>query len=242
MAQATRGNWYFELVDSSLTQIDKIIAIIKNCLDEWKRRRDAKRTASSSGSGVTSGGKASELGLASALELESDSEESDMEIGRTQESRLPTVENFGTGLLTSVSSPAQAVFPPRKPAATENFFNHAPAAYVHYPQAEISNSDSPSQFLPDIYLASNGLSFNPGNTITLVNEPFSFLNPDVTSSSNHQPTGSQPKARRDDNRAQPLASGVRQEDKDHVAAAAGGYTYNPSERIEKMFGISPPWK
>jgi len=230
----------FMRLDLALTQLDKIVAIIKNCLDEWNRRRDAKRSASSSASGVTSGGKVSELGLASALE--SDSEESDVDIGRTQESRQPTVENFGTGLPASVSSPVQAVFAPRKPAATENFFNHAPATYVHYHQAEISNSNSPftnPQFLPDIYLASNGLSFNPGNTITLVNEPFSFLNPDVTSNA-HQPTaaGSQPKLRRDDNgRAQPS---VRQEDEvDHVAA--GGYTYNPSERIEKMFGIDPPW-
>jgi len=30
----------------------------------------------------------------------------------------------------------------------------------------------------------------------------------------------------------------QQEDEEPIT----GYTYNPSERIERMFGISPPWR
>jgi hypothetical protein len=31
-----------------------------------------------------------------------------------------------------------------------------------------------------------------------------------------------------------------EEDDEHEHST--GYTYNPSERIERMFGISPPWR
>jgi len=106
------------------------------------------------------------------------------------------------------------------------------------------SSNSPfvnSQFIPDIYFASNGLAFNHGNPIALVpNSPYdsigTLLNADFPpAAAIHQSSTSQitvANTARLDNRTR------NREDDNRVA----NVSYNPNERIERMFGINPPWR
>jgi hypothetical protein len=148
-------------------------------------------------------------------------------------STIPVDTPNSTRSVTPASSPVQAIFAPaRNKTNTQEPF--LPNQYLHF-------SDSPNPtfisqpFLQDIYLASN---FNHANTIALMPtspyEPLTaLLNSDMPTSMG---TGQLKvtNGTRPDNRFQ---NGTRQEEDEPV----GGY-YNPSERIEKMFGISPPWR
>lgn len=138
-----------------------------------------------------------------------------------------------------LNSPVQTIFVPRKagPPRDETFLGSS--QYVHY------HSDSPnptfinSPFLPDIYLASNGLSFNHGNAITLMPtstyEPFTALLGSDAPNLGQAPSNQTKTSSRIEDRN---TGSPRQEDEEPIT----GYTYNPSERIERMFGISPPWR
>jgi hypothetical protein len=232
--------------NSILTE-DKIVIIIKNCLDEWKKRRDAKQN--SSGANLK---KQADSGSAAQ---DSDSDISDSEVGRTQDSpdplrarTQPPADTPGSARSgSSLNSPAQTVFVPRKPVVSrdESFFG---GQYLHYHSSENPNPTF-INFPPDIYLA-NSVSFNHGNAITLMPtspyEPLSALLASDMAPTVHQTSTSQIKvtgARSMENLnriqgAQGIPPTSRPDEEEHV----GGYTYNPSERIERMFGISPPWR
>jgi hypothetical protein len=147
-------------------------------------------------------------------------------------STLPVDTPNSTRSVTPASSPVQTVFLPRPKANTNDSIMGN--QYVHF-------SDSPNPtfinppFIQDFYLASN---FNHGNTIALM--PTSPYEPLTALLNSDMPTSmgagqlKVTNGTRTDNR---FRDATRQEEDE----AIGGY-YNPSERIEKMFGISPPWR
>ena len=83
------------------------------------------------------------------------------------------------------------------------------------------------QFVPDL------VSFNHGNAITY--EPLTaLLNSDIA-----QTSTTQIKVTNSTRVGNVIpGSNARQDDEEHGL----GYGYNPSERIEKLFGINPMWK
>jgi hypothetical protein len=108
-----------------------------------------------------------------------------------------------------------------------------------------------SQLFPDIYFASNGLSINHSNSIALVPtapyEPIgTILTADLAPAAIHQTSTSQITvtngARMENNTTGTIRSNSApaREDDDLITGYASNY--NPNERIERMFGISPPWR
>jgi hypothetical protein len=132
------------------------------------------------------------------------------------------------------NSPIQTVFYPRNKTNTNND-SYVGSQYLHFTDSPNPTAFINPPFLQDIYLASN---FNHANTIALMPaspyEPLTaLLNSDIApnmGSGQLKVTN----GTKTDNRFQ---NGTRQEEDEPMA----GY-YNPSERIEKMFGISPPWR
>jgi len=211
-----------------LSGTDKIVSIIQNCLDEWKKRRDAKQSSL----------KPRRESRMQSPSAESDSECSDNDIAR--DSQDPSqVPQFGAH--SSSSSPPQPVYGPRRPPSE---------AYGQYVQVQHPDNTAfiNPQFIPDFYLA-NSLSFNHGNAIAFMPpasyEPLTALLGSDMGSTVHQNSTSQfrvsntltTNASRREN-STPGASRQDEEEHEHVL----GYNYNPSERIEKMFGINPTWR
>jgi len=90
-------------------------------------------------------------------------------------------------------------------------------------------------------------NFNHGNAITFMPgpsyEPLTTLlgsdlapavHPNTTGQIRVSNTTLTTASRRENN----ATAGSRQDEEEHVL----GYNYNPSERIEKMFGINPAWR
>lgn len=213
--------------------------MIKNCLEQWNKRRDAKQT-----SVPGSIKKPSETRIV-ATHNNTDSESSDIETGRTRNppesrGRSAAPADMPSGSSSSVGSPIQPLFPPnRKPAssANESFTGNQ---YVQI-QAETTNPTYP-QFVSDIYV--NSSLFNHGNAFALIppstyeQQLNAFINSDVASTGYQTATGQikVTNGTRVENRIQ--AVNTREDDEEHVT----GYPYTPNERIERIFGISPPWR
>src|SRR3981189_924033 len=132
MDVTTWGHWYTGLL--TISNLDKIVAIIKNCLDEWQKRRDS-RTARS----PISGKKLPEVPIATQ---ESDGDSSDTYEVRDQSDypqlrHAAPLETANSARSHSpLNSPVQTLFVPRKaPPREEGFLGSS--QYVHY------HSDSP---------------------------------------------------------------------------------------------------
>jgi hypothetical protein len=221
---------------------DKIVSIIKSCLDEWRKRREERAN-------LTSQKPKQDVSI---VDSEVETPETFEANRATQEpqSRQQTLDTpSSVRSMSPMNSPVQSVFLPRRPPVSnnDNFIPNLQSPYVQYHAENTNSTFINPQFLPEIYLASNGLSFNHGNTISLVPSPSPYepltalLNSDM-SPSVHQAATSQIRvtsAAR--NGTRPQTNGTRQQQEDEEEAVTG-YTYNPSERIEKMFGISPPWR
>jgi hypothetical protein len=204
--------------------LDKIIAIIKNCLDEWEKRRYAKQRKSSNTDQPLQNVAKSPTRIA-----ETDNSDTDSTATRdTPES--PRLRDH-CPVETLSGSPSQTPFGSRKsPALSDSSFG--PLVQLH---PENSNQPFiPTQFLPDFYLA-NSLSFNHAFVPGSPYEPLTaLLNSELTPTV-HQTSSGQFKV----SRVEGIVQGnSRQEDEDHVV----GDGYTPSERIEKLFGINPSWK
>lgn len=229
MDETPWGDGYTRPLNTSNS--DKIVTIIKNCLDEWQKRRDS-RTANSPINGK-------KLSVPPATAQESDGDSSDTYEIRDQLDypRPRHVVSLDTPNSVQshspVNSPVQALFVPRKAGGREEGFLGS-SQYVHYHSESPKPTFINSPFLPDIYLASNGLSFNHSNAIALM--PTSNYEPLTTLLGSDAITPVKSSARPDGNLK--TSSGPRQENEEPIT----GYTYNPSERIERMFGISPPWR
>ena len=212
----------------SVLMVDKIVSIIQNCLDEWKKRRDAKQSSQ----------KPRRESRIQSPSAESDSECSDVDIARDSQDSSH-VPQFGAH--SSSSSPLQPVYGPRRPPSE---------AYGQYVQVQHPDNTAfiNPQFIPDFYLA-NSLSFNHGNAIAFMPpasyEPLTALLGSDMGSTVHQNSTGQfrvsntltTNASRREN-STPGASRQDEEEHEHVLS----YNYNPSERIEKMFGINPTWR
>ena len=202
--------------------IDKIVSIIQNCLDEWKKRRDAKQAESAR--------KPRRREAASrSPTAESESECSDSEDARP---RIP----HDSSQVRDQSNLASPAYGTRRPPTRDETYGQ----YIQHPD------NAPFINPTDFYLA-NSFAFNHGNAITFMPtstyEPFTaLLGSDMGSTVHQNATGQirvsntlTTNASRRDNTG-PGAS--RPDDEEHVL----GYSYNPSERIEKRFGISPAWR
>jgi hypothetical protein len=222
-------------VPKLVVTVDKIVSIIKNCLEEWKRRRDARQRSSSADT-------KKQPEFARSPTVESESECSETEISRPSASSEPPVQALLDTPSVSSISPLQPSLRSKKPPVLKD-----DALAAQFVQLQPSGSASPTfinpQFLPDLYLA-NSVSFNHGNAITITPttpyEPLTaLLNSDAAI---HQTSTSQIKVT-SSTRVENITQGSsHQEEEENVL----GYTYSPSERIEKMFGISgfnaPTWK
>ena len=214
----------------SANPTDKIVAIIKNCLDEWRKRRASRVTDPTKS--VT---KQPDIEIQAPQSDVSSPEASDHsrsqsrdpgEYTRASRHHFPPETNHNR----RPSSEIDSVFvSPRAPMTARTDY----PPYVHHPE-NIAPSflNGSTQFLPDIYLASNALAFNPGNTIAIMpTSPYdsfgALLNSEMGPSV-HQSTSR-------------VSNGARVERQDEEEQVTG-YTFNPSERIERMFGISPPWR
>jgi hypothetical protein len=149
-------------------------------------------------------------------------------------STLPMDTPNSTRSASPSNSPIQTVFLPRNKTGTNND-SYVGSQYLHFTDSPNPTAFINQPFLQDIYLASN---FGHANTIALMPgspyEPLTaLLNSDIAP---NMGSGQLKVANgtKTDNRFQ---NGTRQEEDEPMA----GY-YNPSERIEKMFGISPPWR
>ena len=209
--------------------LGNIISVIKKSLDEWKKRRDSKQSPSSPAT-------KRQPDINRSPTRESESYDSDSETVRGPESldsgRIRDPASFDQ-FSHSTTSPVQPGLGQRKTRDDTAVFGQF--LQFHPPDNMAQPFISP-QFMPDLV---NNLSLNHGNAITLMPgspyEPFSaLLNSDIaqTSTSQIKVTNST----RVGNVIQ--GSSARQDDEDHVL----GYGYNPSERIEKLFGINPMWK
>ena len=222
----------------SVLMVDKIVSIIQNCLDEWKKRRDAKQAASSQ-----KPQKPRRETRSRSPTAESDSECSDGDIARPQishdSSQVRDQSQFEAN--SASSSPPQPVYGPRRPPTRDETYGQ----YVQVQHPDNTAFLNP-QFLPDLYLA-NSLSFNHGNAIAFMPpasyEPLTALLGSDMGSTVHQNSTSQIRVSNtltaNASRYENIGPGApRQDEEEHVL----GYNYNPSERIEKMFGINPTWR
>lgn len=222
-------------------QTDKIVSIIKSCLDEWKKRRDAKA------SGLSGDFKAKRPPVPTSA-TESDTESTETYEARTaihptNPKSIPPdrrSDSSSERSLSPVDSPAQSTSLSRR-FATSN----PDSSVASQPFLQQDNSNPAlinSQFLQDIYLSSSGLSFSHGNTIALMPppspyEPISALMTSEISPAVHpsQITVSSNSTR------------VEYADRNHSAQLgedeqlSTNHSYNPNERIQRMFGINPPW-
>lgn len=209
--------------------VGNIISVIKRRLDEWKRRRDSRLPPSNPAT-------QRQPDIVRSPTRESESDDSDYETGYVRES-LESARVREAALFDQYSqstiSPVQPGFTQRKPRDDPGVFGQF---LQFHPPDNMAQPFINPPFMPDLV---NNLSFNHGNTITLMPgspyEPLAaLLNSDIaqTSTSQIKVTNST----RVGNVIQ--SSSARQDDEEHVL----GYGYNPSERIEKMFGINPMWK
>ena len=207
--------------------LGNIISGIKKSLDEWKKRRDSRQSPSSP---VTK----RQHDIVQSPTQESDTDGYDSETGRGRESlesiRIRDGASFDQ-FSHSTASPVPPGLGQRKTRDDPVVFGQF--LQFHPPDTMAQPFIGP-QFIPD--LVSN-LSFNHGNAL-MSGSPYepltALLNADIaqTSTSQIKVTNST----RVGNVIQ--GSSTRQDDEEHVL----GYGYNPSERIEKLFGINPMWK
>jgi len=219
--------------------------MIKNCLEEWRKRRAAKATSTAKKQPeVEVQAQQSDVGSPETSDFSRSQSRDPAEYGRLPRHQYSTDTNNSRRNSSPIDSPLRPVLvsPRTTAAARTDVFGNPP--YVPYGPENIHPSlvNGGTQFLPDIYVASNALSFNPGNTIAIMpTSPYdsfgALLNSGDMGPSIHQTTTSQIRVSagaRPDN----MTHNTRQDEDEQIA----NYTYNPSERIERMFGISPPWR
>jgi len=210
----------------------KIVSVIRNCLDEWKKRRDAKQRTYS----VSITKKPSDLDRPA---LESDSDDSDFEYPRARELKDSRLRSRAPFELPVSSAPVtQNGFGLRRGVGGDE---PVVGQILQYHPPEIMNQAFVNtQFLPDVSFV-NGVPFNHGNAFTIMPgspyEPLTaLLNSDIAQASSQFKVTSSGRA---ENVIQSgPTSNSRQDDEEPVSV----YNYNPNERIEKMFGINPMWK
>jgi len=168
-----------------------------------------------------------------------------MEYTRPPRHLFPPDSNLTRPASSPSGSPLRPMLVSPRPSGATRTDVFGGSQYVQYGPENIPPSfvNGGAQFLPDIYVASNSLSFNPGNnTIAIMPtspyESFGALLNSEIGPSVHQATTGQFRvstgARLDN-----IAHTSRQDEEEQIEGAS---YYNPSERIERMFGISPPWR
>lgn len=215
--------------------VDKIVSIIQNCLEEWRKRRDAKQASSRQ--------RPRQEPAIRSPSAESDSDCSDSEVSRPQirqdSSQIRDQSQFESH--STSTSPPQPVYGPRRPPTRDETYSQ----YVQVQHPDNTSFINP-QFLPDFYMA-NSLSFNHGNAITFMPgasyEPLTTILSSDLGPAVHQNSTSQIRVSNalttNPSRRENIAIGASRQDEEEPVL---GYNYNPSERIEKMFGINPAWR
>jgi hypothetical protein len=205
--------------------LGNIISVIKKSLDEWKKRRDSRLPPSSPAT------KRQPDIVRSPTESESD--DYDSESGRGRESLESARIQDGASFIQfpyPTNPPVLPGFSQRKTRDDSSVYGQF---IPFHPPDNMAQPFINPQFVPDL------VSFNHGNGITVMPgspyEPLTaLLNSDIAQTSTTQIKVTN--STRVGNVIQ--GSGARQDDEEHGL----GYGYNPSERIEKLFGINPMWK
>jgi hypothetical protein len=239
--ETSRRNRYYP--HRSSANADKIVAIIKNCLEEWRKKRASKSKAA-----ATSAKKQPEVEVQvppsdtaspDTYDFSRSQSRDPAEYTRTPRHQFPSENNHSRHPPSPLDSPLRPVFvSPRTAISTRS--DYAGSQYAQYgPENNTSFLNGGSQFLPDIYLAQTALAFNPGNTIAIMpTSPYdhsfgALLNSDSVGQSVYSTTRVSTGPRVDNMTHYP-----RETEEEQIPGSA----YNPSERIERMFGISPPWR